>query len=203
MNKILQSPWTAGVIGMLVFLLMFVAIISKVKITRPQPAEEDNSEPTTAWTFRNPEMDTLMDELRTKKMALDKRENDLNLLAIRLKGEREQIEAITQSVTRIQQQFDSNIFHIQEAEIANIKKLIKTYAEMEPEQAANVLKAMDVDAAARILRFMKESQSTAILKAMSKNEVDARKAARILDRIRLSVVDPPTNSSAAKTTPTL
>lgn len=203
MNKILQSPWTAGVIGMLVFLLMFVAVISKVKITRPQPATDDNSEPPTAWTFRNPEMDTLMEELRTKKAALDKRENDLNLLAIRLKGEQEQIEAITQSVTRIQQQFDKNILHIQEAELSNIKKLIKTYAGMDPEEAANVLKTMDLDTASRILRFMKESQSTAILKAMSKNEADARKAAMILDRIRLSVIDPATNSSTSKATPTL
>jgi flagellar motility protein MotE (MotC chaperone) len=200
MNKILQSPWTGGAIGMILFLLIMVFAMSKVKVA-PKHSESALAEETmTAWTFKNPEVDLLIEELRAKKAELDKRETDLNLLATRLQSEREQINIVTQSVARIQQQFDSNILHIQEAEMGNLKKLAKTYTGMESEEVARVFKPMGEDAVAKVLRLMKEDKVAEIIKAMSKpTEADAKRAASIMDRIRLSVVSPttPTNTAAA------
>lgn len=202
MNKILQSPWTGGAIGAILFLLILVFAMSKVKVTPRQNSEGLPDEPMTAWTFKNPEVDQLIEELKSQKAVLDKRETELNLLQTRLQSEREQINVVTQQVARIQQQFDKNILRVQESETANIKKLAKTYSSMEPEEAAAVFKAMEDDAAAKVLRVMKEDKVTEIIKVMSKpTEADARRAARILDRIRLSIVEP-TNAPSPLTAPT-
>jgi flagellar motility protein MotE (MotC chaperone) len=202
MNKILQSPWTAGAIGTILYLLILVMSLNKVKVAPIHPGDNLPDEPMTAWTFKNPEVDQLIEELKTRKAALDKRETELNLLATRLQSEREQLDIVTQRVASIQQQFDRNILRIQESELANIKKMVKTYSGMEPEEAATVFKGMDEDTVTKIFRAMKEEKVAEILKIMAKpTAADAKRAARIMERMRLSVVEPAVTNTPAAATP--
>lgn len=188
MIKILQSEWAGSVVGAIIYFLVLA-----FSWHPPPIVEESASVPVVKKNQLildplNPEIEQVMEELKSKKLTLDKREAQLLELAARLQNEREEIDAVTQSVYRIQQQFDSSILKVRDAEVANLKKLAKTYLSMSPEGAAMTFKTMDDDSVAKILRNMKEIDAAQFLDALSKQGPDApRRTARIVERMRVAI----------------
>ena len=188
MIKILQSEWAGSVVGAIIYFLVLAFS------WHPPPVVEESANVPVVKKNQlildplNPEIEQVMEELKSKKLALDKREAQLLELAARLQNEREEIDAVTQSVYRIQQQFDSSILKVRDAEVANLKKLAKTYLSMSPEGAAMTFKTMDDDSVAKILRNMKEIDAAQFLDALSKQGPDApRRTARIVERMRVAI----------------
>lgn len=191
MVRILQSPWVALVVAMLSYLGSTIALWPKFQPVRPvAEVQEEETGPNVdaSWNFRSEEIQQLITELKQEKEALVLKEQQLNELSLRLQNERTELNQITQKVFQMQREFDTNVVRVREEEIPNLKKLVKIYAAMTPEAAANVLKEMDEERIVKILAFMKEGETAPILEAFAKGgENDNRRAALISDRLRLSV----------------
>jgi flagellar motility protein MotE (MotC chaperone) len=141
------------------------------------------------WLMSNVEIESLVKELKDEREGLEKREKDLNDLAARLRSEREELNQLTQTVHRLQKEFDQNITRVGEEEMANLKKLAKTYTAVEPEAAATIFRKMDDASIVKIMVFMKEQETGPILAALSQGgETEAKRTADLTEKLRLAIV---------------
>ena len=153
--------------------------------TQSAAAREKRNGP--SWDFINPEADQLIAELKAEKKSLGKKEQELNDLMLRLQAERSELNLVTQSVRQLQLDFDQNVLRISEEETANLKKLAKVYADMEPANAAKILEEMDDISVIKIMVFMKDVETAAIWEALAKKgQPQAKRAALLSDRLRLT-----------------
>ncbi|HZQ48494.1 MAG TPA: hypothetical protein VFC07_15870 [Verrucomicrobiae bacterium] len=190
MIKLLTSNWTTALVGVVVYLSATVAFW-KTPVRPPgfgSAALSAAAHRTGAsWEFTNPEADQLIAELKVEKKSLEKKEQQLNELALRLEAERAEVNLVTQTVHQLQMDFDKNVVHVREEETANLKKLAKVYAAMTPESAASVFAELDDPSVIRILVFMKEGETAAILESMAKKGAsEAKRVASLSESLRLS-----------------
>lgn len=203
MMRKLQSPLVAFILGVFIYLATTAAVW---KFPKPPAADSDEAgehqeqvAEGPSWTFKNPEIEQLITELKTEKEAIAIRQQQLDELAKRLQNERMELNQVTQKVFLMQKEFDKNVVKVKEAEVVNLKKLAKGYALMDPSAAANILKSLDDEHFVKILLFMKEAESAPILEALSKQgEEETKKAGKITDKLRTAI---PPGSPAAKTKP--
>ena len=125
------------------------------------------------------------------------REKDLNELAQRLESERQEFSAVTQRMQRLQVEFDKNLVFVKTNEAANLKKLAKTYAAMSPEGISAIFKNLADEHVVKILMFLNDAERAPILDSLAKlGEEDAKRAARLLERLRLASIDPRERTAA-------
>lgn len=190
MIKILQSSWSASLAGLLAYLAAFVfawrpAAVPLQSEPTPSPASTGPS-----WTFYNPEVDSLIAELKKEKETLGAKEKDLAALQDRLQSERAELNQLTQVVLHVQAEFDQNVTRVREHEVANLKRLAKLYATMSPDGAATVFKAMDDTTVVKVLTLMKETETAPVLEVLAKQSAaDAKRVAAISEKLRLSVAE--------------
>ncbi|HOW64044.1 MAG TPA: hypothetical protein P5186_05375 [Candidatus Paceibacterota bacterium] len=191
MARLLKSKWMVIVMGMITYAATTFLIWPPLKELAPRPTPEKRTEDErilAAWTLRHPELEQLMAELRRRKDTLEQREQQLNELALRLQNERAEINSITQSVGRLQGEFDRNVVRVKEEEAANLKKLAKLYAAMTPEGASAVIRELPDEQAVKVLMMMKEAESAPILEILAKAGAgEARRVAALSEKIRLSL----------------
>ncbi len=197
MMRLFQSPWTASSLGVIVYLAVFVMAWKPPAIPEEDPGAAAPSAAGPSWSFQNPEVDLLIGELKREKEAVAAREKELKELAERLRIEHAELLQLTQAVQQVQAEFDQNITRVRAEEAANLKRLAKTYAAMSPAGAASVLKAMDDSTVVKVLLFMKDSETAAVLEVLAKQSpADAKRAAAISERLRLSLSEPAKNASS-------
>jgi flagellar motility protein MotE (MotC chaperone) len=113
----------------------------------------------------------------------------LNEWASRLDHERNELNQLTNTVFKMQKEFDQSVAKVADEESANLKKIAKTYSLMEPEGAASIFKQMEDPAIVKIMLFMKEAETGPILTALARGgDSDAKRAADLTERLRLAVV---------------
>ena len=194
--KILQNSLVSSLVGLLLYVVVTVLVWkAPAHIVEGEPAQEEilakAKQAVPSWDFQSQEADLLIEELRTEKAALAKREKDLQDFAERLNAERLEINVVTQAVHQLQAQVEASIVRINAEEAVNIKKLSRTYAAMSPEGAAPILKEMEEPTLIKILAVMKETETAPILEAMSKLGADeAKRVARITERLRFYLSQP-------------
>ena len=163
-----------------------------------------------AWRFTNPELEELVRALREEKGALAHRREQLLALEARLQAERAELTALKkavqqmqdefdqrvtrtqaefdQSVARVRDEFDHSILRVRDEEVANLKKLAKTYAAMDATAAAAIMRELSDPVVVKIMLFMKETETAPVLELLARpNEQAAKRAALISERLRLSV----------------
>jgi flagellar motility protein MotE (MotC chaperone) len=191
MIRILQSGWMTVVLGALTYLAVTAVLMGSSKSLSQQHTTIE-SEPTggrgPSWDFSNPEVDRLIAELNKEKQALATREQQLNELATRLQAERSEINQVTQTVFRLQQEFDRNVLRVREDETANLRKLAKIYSTMTPEGATLIIRQLEDEEIAKMLVIMKESEAAPLLENLAKlGEAEAKRAAALSERLRKSI----------------
>lgn len=188
MTKLLTSPWTAALIGAVVYLASTVAFWkAPTRPASPLASSASAGRTGASWEFTNPEADQLIAELKVEKKALEKKEQQLNELSLRLDAERAEINQATQAVHQLQVDFDKNVVRVRDEETANLKKLAKVYAAMTPDSAATVLAQLDDPSIVKILVFMKEDETAAVLESLAKKGLtEAKRVASLSESLRLS-----------------
>ncbi len=188
MIKVLTSPIGTTLISVLLYLGTTIACW-KTPTPPPAPPKEatEGKRIGPSWDFINPEADQLVAELQAEKKAMAKKEQDLSDLTARLESERAELKMVTQSVRQLQSDFDQNVLRISEEETANLKKLAKVYADMDPASASKILQEMDDTNMIKIMVYMKDSETAAIWEAFAKQgQPQAKRAALLSDRLRLA-----------------
>jgi flagellar motility protein MotE (MotC chaperone) len=186
----------------LLYIITTVVLLNPAKLNIPkiQSAHEDGEGTTefnplksTPWDFNTPEIDHMIMELKKEKERLATRERELNELSARIQNERTELQMVTQEVSQLQYEFNQVVTYVKEQEAANQKKLAKTYSSMAPEDAALIMKQMDDGRIVRLLMFMNEEDTAKILSTLAKpGDADAKRAALLSERLRLSVQAPAT-----------
>ncbi len=198
MTRVLQSPWLAVALAVLAYAATTLVLLRPGTLqvalpTTPTGTSTPKVEPLLpSWGFKNPELDQLVSELRSERLALKSRAQELDDLASRLALERQEIGSVTQRVAFLQAEIDTNFVRIKAEETSNLKRLAKIYASMAPEAAAKILAEFQDEAAVKILAFMKESETAPILEGLAKDgPIAARRVALLSDRLRLLSASPP------------
>lgn len=196
MKKIFSSVWMTVIVSAVVYL---GATFAFWKTPTPVAARaEDEKAPVVSplapsWDFINPEADQMMTELRAEKKDLDKRSQQLSELQARLDSERAELNTVTQAVHQMQIDFDKGVVRIKEEETSNLKKLGKVYSAMTPDSASTIMAELEDPAIVKIMVFMKDADTAAILESLAKKTpADAKRAANISERLRLTAFRDPT-----------
>ena len=185
MIRILQSSWLTALLGCLLYLGTTLALLRPDKFTAVQLLLSDRSaEDDPSWKFKNPEFDQWIAQMKDEKEALALREQQLNEWQSRLDAERQEISTVTQTVARLQADFDKNVVRFRAQETDNVKRQAKLMAAMSPTGAATMFNEMADDDVVRILFTMKTDEASVILDTMSKlGKSEARRAATLTGRL--------------------
>ena len=201
MTRLLQSAWSLACIGVLLFVATIFLTIRPHRFLKAASqvgsaalhATEKNS---FLLEENNPEFNQLIAELKKEKATQAEHAQRLKELDLRLQSERAEMTNVTQTIHRLQKEFDQSVVRVREEETANLKKLAKTYAAMSPESAATILKEMTDDQIVKISVFMKEGDMALILEAFSKlGKDEPRRVALISERVRLAIFRNPIEKS--------
>lgn len=206
--KSLALPLIGSLVGALLYLAVTALVIVKgyqppkpprpktAKVAEPmgiggaplagKTADQLKDPEPPSWNYYNPDVEFLITYLEQKSNSFRIRQKELEELGQRLAAERAELASVTQSVARLRDDIDRQIIRIQEDEAANVKRLAKTYASMEPTSVAKVLAELDEKLVVKIMSQMKDDQNAAILDALAKTDAQgARLAAGISDKLRL------------------
>ena len=114
------------------------------------------------------------------------KKKELDELGQRIAAERAELASVTQSVVRLREEIDRHLIQIQGDEAANVKRLAKTYAGMEPASVAKVFAELDEKFVVKIMSQMKDDQNGLVLDALAKTDAQrAKLAASLSDKLRL------------------
>jgi len=201
MIRTLQSSWLTALLGCLLYLGTTLALVQPDKFAAARRVPSNRSavdDP--SWKFKNPEFDQWIAQMKDEKEALALREQQLSEWQTRLDAEHQEISTVTQTVARLQSDFDKNVIRFRAQETDNVKRQAKLIAAMSPAGAVAMFNEMADDDAVRILFTMKTDEASAILDTMSKmGKPEARRAAVLTGR--LHQVLPLATNAASPATP--
>jgi flagellar motility protein MotE (MotC chaperone) len=189
MIRWLTSGWVAALAGGLIYLATTALVIRPAQFagTRAVLASAKltpDNDP--SWKFKNPEFEQWVAELKMEKSDLDVRAQKLQDLQTRLTAQQQEFTTATQSVYKLQAEFDRNVIRIKAQEVQNLNKQAKIIAGMSPEGAANLISQMADDDVVRLVATMKTDQASLLLDAMSKlGKTEAKRAADLTGRMRM------------------
>jgi flagellar motility protein MotE (MotC chaperone) len=202
MNKILQSTWMVAVLGMIMYLGTTALIwrMPKRMVVPKAGAHEVRAKRTLvpSWDYDNPEMDTLLVELRTKEAGIREKQGELEKWETRLLNENEELRKLRSQVEQMQTNLNSTITVVREDEVPNLKRTAKIYTSMAPEAAARILLNLEDESLVKMLVLMKESESAPIMEQMATDPLQTKRVARLTERIRLSTSRPTAAQAKAK-----
>lgn len=210
MKKLLTSGWLIPIVGALVYLgTTFVLLDPKalkfpkaVPVAAHEPDPEESPLASTQWDFSAPEVDRLIREVKDEKLRLATRETQLNELAARIAAERAELVTVTQEVYRLQAEFNKVVTYVTQQEADIQRRQARVFSAMSAEDAARVLQEMPDDRIVRLLMFMKEEEMAKILATLAKpGPENARRAALLSERLRLSVQAPAAGKKTSAVTP--
>jgi flagellar motility protein MotE (MotC chaperone) len=185
MIRILQSFWLTALVGCLLYLGTTLVVIRPDHFeTVPMVPSNRSATDDPSWKFKNPELDQWITQTKDETERLVLREQQLKEWQSRLDAERQEIATVTQTVARLQADFDKNVIRFRTQEMDNVKHQVKLIAAMTPAGAAAMFNEMGDDDVVRILFIMKADVASAILDTMSKlGKEDARRAAALTSRL--------------------
>ena len=191
MIKKIHSGPSIVAIGGILFLATSLAILTPERVFKGgllQALQHGSAKAVPSWEFVNPELDKLVADLKKQQQTLAEREGQLKDYEKRLEVERAEITLVTQTLTRLQEEFDRHVLRIKEEEVANLKKLARIYAAMDPQAAASIARQMEDDQIVKFMLYMKEDEAAPVLENLSRlGEGETKRAAAISDRLRKSL----------------
>ena len=126
----------------------------------------------------NPETFRMIETIENKNRELKKREEELRLKEVRLEAleakVRKDLEKIEESISESKEQIGIQ----DEKTKKNVEALIKVYSSMKPEEAANLVEAIDEDLALKIVSGMKSKIAGQVL-----SKLDVKVAKRISEKL--------------------
>lgn len=204
MLSMLQSKWAPPAVGGVLFLVtMLTATVQVMKEIKPPPAPVKTEEAATttmpvnyefrapgpSWTYINPEMDVLLEELRTAKTEMTSREEDLLTLEARVQSEQAELQRSLADLTAMQQEFDQFLVQIKTEETRHLMKLARVFSTMPPDEAVAILREMGDSQLAKIMVFMKDYTAATILSLLAQDGTEgAIRVAQLSELLRKALI---------------
>lgn len=197
MTRIFTSTWFVALAGGFIYLGVTTALLLPARfagMALPKDAcmsaDDDPS-----WRFRNPEFDQWVARIKEEQEALNSRQMQLQSLATRLAAERQEIYSLTQTVARLQNNFDRDVIRLNAQEAENARRQAKLIATMSPDGAVAVLNQMPDRQVVQLLFIMKTDVVSSLLDTMSKSgSAGAKHAADLTLMLRQVMPSSQTNA---------
>lgn len=206
MKNWLQSKWAPPILGAILFIAtMFFAamqaveeVTASVHLPSADIPETESSPasstplipPGPSWTYINPEMEVLLEELRSKKDKMDARRQELVELESRVQSEKAEMHQTLDELNRMQQEFEDFMIQIRTDEIRNLMRLAKVFSSMEPEEAIVILREMQDPELVKIMAYMKEHVAAAVLARLAQeSQAGAVRAAGLTASLRKAIAN--------------
>lgn len=188
MIRLLSSNWFVAAAGAIAYLVTTFFCLNPKMFAGLKPATKHEGElpvVTESWNFKNPEVDQVIEQLKTARETMAAREQQLKDWETRLASERQEISAVTQTVWRIQQDIEKTLTRIKQEEVPNLKKTAKIYSAMTPDGAAAIVRQQTDEETLRVLFYLKPGESGAILEALAKlGKPEAQRAGQLAEKLR-------------------
>lgn len=120
------------------------------------------------WDFWTPEINEMVQGLRTERERVEARGRELDALAARLERERGELDGVRREVTRIREEIDRATAELTANEAQNLRTVAQTYAKLTPRGAVAVFREMDDYTVLKILALMKPEGVSAIFEEMAR-----------------------------------
>ncbi len=104
-----------------------------------------------------------LDKLRERKIGLDQREKELGELEEELHKQKLEIESRIKQLEMLRAQITTLLKDRVEMDQEKVMKLVETYSNMKPKQAAEILAGVDEDLAVEVLGRMKKKNAAEIM----------------------------------------
>ena len=130
------------------------------------------------------ELRRMIAEVAKQKTALQERERPLAEAAAKIDQERKALLALKQEIEDAELRTKSSVLEIDANEMVNLKRLAKTWAQMDPTEAAKLARGIDLDFAVKILGKMTEKQSAGILGALTSESEGEKLAVSMTSRLK-------------------
>ena len=162
MKDLLSSKVTMVILGGLLYIgvTMFCIYNSIEEFTPVQKGDATEAEITPvlegpSWDYKNPELDALVRELESRKVKIEKKEEELRLWELQIKKDLRNLTSITNRLKNLQIEFERSASTLTENEEENIKRLLDLFKTLEPEQIGTILEPMADEKIAKIFRLLK------------------------------------------------
>ena len=116
-----------------------------------------------SWDYINPELDFLIQELKTRKEDIEKKEKELMLLETRVQKDLDQLSSITNRMRNLQDEFERSATTLTKNEEQNINRLLGLFKTLEPEQIGTILEPMSDEKIAKIFRLLKPAEVSPVV----------------------------------------
>ncbi len=104
-----------------------------------------------------------LEKLRERNENLDLREKELNELEVELQKQKVEIESRIKQLEELRTQIATVLKERIEVDQEKVNKLVETYSNMKPKQAAEILAGIDEDLAVEVLGKMKKKNAAEIM----------------------------------------
>lgn len=111
--------------------------------------------------------------LRDRKAALDLRERELNKLEEELQRQKDELDARIKQLEDLRAQISGVLKERVEVDQERVMKLVETYSNMRPKQAAEILAGIDEDLAVEVLGKMKKKNAAEIMNLLEPGKARA------------------------------
>ena len=136
--------------------------------TEEKTGEEDSSSPSNC-DFTQSEI-LILQDLATRREALDLRNKEIDRKAVQLKVAEEEIDKKLKQLQAYEQKLNSLVHEYNEKQKEKIASLVKLYSTMKPKDAARIFNTLDIDIIVSLFKEMKPSVASSILSQMSEEK---------------------------------
>lgn len=141
------------------------------------------------WTLKFEEFTSLYESVKKKEEDLSLRERKVLEHENMLKNRQEELDIFEEEIAVKRKELDTVLTTVKEEELANLKFLASTYAEMAPDTVVNIFNQMEDDEVVKILLQMKPDTIAPIFSAMVATDTpdgkQSQRVAYMADRMRL------------------
>ncbi|MEI6231500.1 MAG: hypothetical protein WCT04_00505 [Planctomycetota bacterium] len=130
------------------------------------------------------ELRRMIAEVAKQKAALQDRERPLAEASAKIDQERKALLALKQEIEDAELRAKTSVLEIDANEMVNLKRLAKTWAQMDPADAAKLARGIDLDFAVKILAKMTEKQTAGILGALTSETEGEKLAVSMTSRLK-------------------
>jgi len=146
---------------------------AEAKATSSAPAGAKKVEGGVAEAPTLPEELSHLEKLRERNSALDLRERELNELEEELHKQKVEIESRIKQLEELRTQIAAVLKERIEVDQEKVMKLVETYSNMKPKQAAEILAGIDEDLAVEVLGKMKKKNAAEIMNLLEPGKARA------------------------------
>lgn len=130
------------------------------------------------------ELRQMIVDVSRQRAVLEQREKELAEKETRYEVKRAKLEELKKEMDEAQERVAKTTIEMESDEQRNMKKLAKIWAQMEPNEVANLVKGLDPEVVAKVIANMQERQAAPVLGALSTTPNSERMASEIVEKLK-------------------